>query len=396
MPRTNKLFLAITEQVRAQLRSTLQPGERLPSSRALAGSYGVSRTLIQRVLGLLEQEGMVQIRDRSGVIYKGVSPRTKARPARKLSICAITKLTQHEHDVAANELHGLLQKEARARGHRFQWSVNPHSGRQTPARDLIDLDRVPWNDFDVGLLLEVDQAEILNDPRMRKEKLIAVDQDATRFGIASVCFDDFGAGALAAQYLHRLGHRRFAVTQEICEVGFPPDPAHVARRQGFEWMAERLCGTVRPAWRIEVPYIFASVRKLVPTTIRFMQPWPEWPIDRRPTALFTASGFRLPEILGELVRAGVQTPRDLSIVGTHWHHPYQIPRSDTGTGEPLSLTHVHLDLHGLVRRALDVAEAWCRGGKRKSIVGSSIIEGTHRFLASMVLKKGASTSRLHE
>ena len=110
--------------------------------------------------------------------------------------------------------------------------------------------KVAWNSFDVGLLVELEDAQTLSDPMLKQRPVLAVDLDATEFGIESVTFDDYGAGRLAARHLFELGHRRFAVTDEINDPGWPAEITWLARRHGFEAEAGRLGGCIWPQWRI--------------------------------------------------------------------------------------------------------------------------------------------------
>ena len=57
----------------------LRPGERLPSTRALAGSHRVSPATATRALYLLEDRGVVQARPRSG-FYVSAHGRETAIP----------------------------------------------------------------------------------------------------------------------------------------------------------------------------------------------------------------------------------------------------------------------------------------------------------------------------
>jgi len=63
----------VYEQVAAQVRQfvatgALDPGAALPSVRGLAGNLGVNLNTVARAYRLLESEGFLVIRDRSGVV----------------------------------------------------------------------------------------------------------------------------------------------------------------------------------------------------------------------------------------------------------------------------------------------------------------------------------------
>jgi GntR family transcriptional regulator len=88
---------AAYEQIAAQIReaiatSALQPGATLPGVRGLASDLGVNLNTVARAYRLLEEQGFVRIRRRSGVEV--------ARPARTVS--------PHSRDSLEQELWAVL------------------------------------------------------------------------------------------------------------------------------------------------------------------------------------------------------------------------------------------------------------------------------------------------
>lgn len=78
MPRFGELVRELRRRVIAALHSGhLHPGERLPSVRELAGELGEDPRTILRAYRLLENEGLVEIRTRSGVY---LAPREQVAP----------------------------------------------------------------------------------------------------------------------------------------------------------------------------------------------------------------------------------------------------------------------------------------------------------------------------
>jgi GntR family transcriptional regulator len=66
--RKDPVYEQVADQVRQFVASgTLRPGTALPSVRQLAGDLGVNLNTIARAYRLLESEGFLVIRDRSGV-----------------------------------------------------------------------------------------------------------------------------------------------------------------------------------------------------------------------------------------------------------------------------------------------------------------------------------------
>ena len=114
------LEVPVYEQVADQLRrhvasGDLAPGTTLPSVRQLAGDLGVNLNTIARAYRLLEGEGFLAIRDRSGVVV--------APPADEIEQSTRAMLLEQMRDTLArlrqagmgnNELLPLLEREVLA------------------------------------------------------------------------------------------------------------------------------------------------------------------------------------------------------------------------------------------------------------------------------------------
>lgn len=90
----------------------LRPGHRIPSERELASEYGISRMTARAALGLLEQRGLIERRDRSGayVAYPKIrlNLSTVAGLSARLLRQGITPGAEiiEKHTAPAGELHG--------------------------------------------------------------------------------------------------------------------------------------------------------------------------------------------------------------------------------------------------------------------------------------------------
>lgn len=410
MPRTKDLYLEILESLRRQIEASYGDGDRLPPQRMLARMHGVSQSTVQRAMRQLSREGMVVSRTGSGARLRlkrsgRIAGKMGSHRKRGLRIGVITTRLDWERYRRSIDLSlykGLVE-EAEKRGMEIVWVPNPHRSRTVPTRNLLDSARVPWNQFDVGLLLEICDAVSLSNPRLSRHRVIAVDQDATRFGIPSVSFDDFGAGCIAAKHLHDMGHRRFAVMNSASDPEYASDPCHTARRHGFEFMVERLRGCIRNDWRLDVPFRTRPLNPIV--TERFSESIGHWAAasrDGRPTALFASDGSHLTEIIAVLADHGLEVPRDLSIVTVSWEDTVRVslgnhvpgagkskPRQ-SGSEPHLVLTYVRMDLAALVHRTLDYVEALISDDsstrRRRGPATPPWIK------APMILKPGASSA----
>jgi GntR family transcriptional regulator len=72
MPDFTPLFRRIMDDIRSQIeRGELKPGERLPSTKALAQQYGVSLGSVRQAITLLIESGWLYGHQGLGVFVKG-------------------------------------------------------------------------------------------------------------------------------------------------------------------------------------------------------------------------------------------------------------------------------------------------------------------------------------
>ncbi|KON88846.1 GntR family transcriptional regulator [Sporosarcina globispora] len=71
MAEKKKTYLVLVDKIKeCYLAGNLNPGERLPSERELAGQFNVSRTTIREALRTIEQNGLIEIRQGGGSYVK--------------------------------------------------------------------------------------------------------------------------------------------------------------------------------------------------------------------------------------------------------------------------------------------------------------------------------------
>jgi GntR family transcriptional regulator len=108
--------MPITRQIAAQIRAqcasgTVQPGERLPSVRALAAELAVNQNTILRVYERLTAEGLLQRRHGDGTFVAEHVPSGQLRKQRELLRQQIARVAELAKTlgVEPEELHQLLQ-----------------------------------------------------------------------------------------------------------------------------------------------------------------------------------------------------------------------------------------------------------------------------------------------
>jgi DNA-binding LacI/PurR family transcriptional regulator len=353
MPRPNRLLPRFLGQFRQQIRSGFAPGERLPSTREWARMHGISQSTVRRILNQLAKEGLLRFRARFHSVRSnsGSVPGKPARKRRTLRLGLISRFTEERWtDEDEYPLIARLLSIASKRGMTVVPVPHHMIIRAMLRQHEIDLARIPWNDFDVGLFTDA-IPQTLSNPALKKHPVLSVDGDATDYGIDSVCYDNFNTGRQLAEFLFELGHRRFAVTDEVNAPGWPNSIAWTTRRFGFEGALGQLGGCVRPSWRMETHLYHhgLAVPLRRPKMIQAAaKSWSAMPQESRPTALYTPEASLLDGI-ENFGSHGLSIPDQLSLVTCAWR------KQDT-VKLGLRITHAWFDIAALAKRALDAAE----------------------------------------
>jgi DNA-binding LacI/PurR family transcriptional regulator len=344
MAKRDERFQSTLVALRAQVTDSFEYGESLPSIRTLAATHGVGTDMIKRVLRVLSEESLVKVFPGRGS-FKNARLRSAPKSSldKNLKIALLT--SRNTVELPKYPIYRALQDEAISRNLELLLLANPHTFRLVPHRELIQIERVPWNTFDVALLVETEQTIPLFASKLQQHNVLAVDQDATRFGINSVCFADYEAGAMAARYLLSLGHMRFAMLDEYTTPGFACDPAWTARNCGFENTVREHGANMLPEWRISIAR--KSKLKYASFSKETIARWATAPRAERPTALFAMSFLYMPEIIQELVRHRFHIPNEISVIVPSTNG--QIIKI-----ERLSYTCVDFGLTTLARQTFDV------------------------------------------
>jgi len=143
--------------------------------------------------------------------------------------------------------------------------------------------------------------------------LVFVDQDPER-GYSSVNIDDRGGARAAAEHLVQLGHRRIgiATTGFGGDVGILDDPltaavAQVERERIRGWLEALTAAGIEPV-TVRVPHTDPAQNGREAAEVLLAQ-------RPRPTAILCYSDAVASGVLRTAVAAGLEVPRDLSLVG---------------------------------------------------------------------------------
>ncbi len=107
--RRNRLYQGIVEQIEELLeKGDLRPGDQLPSERALAEQFEVSRASVREALRTLELLGIVETRAGGGTFVRRAAPKDLARP--------LTGFISRGHSLSdVIEFRGLVEPELASR-----------------------------------------------------------------------------------------------------------------------------------------------------------------------------------------------------------------------------------------------------------------------------------------
>jgi DNA-binding LacI/PurR family transcriptional regulator len=347
-------FRELLRDLRRQVVEAFLPGDALPAERALAATHGVGTTTLQRAMKVLRDEGLVASAPRVG--WKRLGDGISRLPHKKPRVGMISRRSLA--DWPSHEIYPALLAEADRRGIEVVKVGNRFQQAMSPRRARPELALVPWSQFDVALLVEVEDTETLSLPILQRKLVVVLDQYATFYGLHSVTFADREAGAIAARHLSGLGHRRFAVTEELIMPGFPYDATWLHRRHGFEEEVCRLGGTIMPQWR--VPCVrrgsYPDWHQLLRTQIAG---WARATPRSRPTAMFALSEQQATETAQALEHHGLRVPADFSIVTVGWNGRFWGGAEARITDR--RATFVDMNMLALVRRAFDAMEILAAG-----------------------------------
>ena len=204
------------EEIASDLRERIKQKEyaedvRLPAERVLMRQYAVQRNTLRKALNVLQAEGILEIRPRSGVFV--VAPKTHAAPDNSavLPLPTGTILVINSWNRASMSLDKIIVglthflKNTPLDVARFNSQPKPGSGRHVmPTREYLQANSV------VGVMVwPQSSADISSLAFLRSAApLVLIDRRVMGFEADSVRFDDSAGGRMVTEHLIQQGHRR--------------------------------------------------------------------------------------------------------------------------------------------------------------------------------------------
>lgn len=274
--------------------------KKLPTIREIAREAGVSTATVSRVANQPEQvsratrEQVLAVIKRHHYVLDGIAVGLASRRSRLLGVI-IPTIT---NSIYAASTHAV-QKAAQEAGYTVLLAVSDFS----PEQEAVQIHKLIERRVE-GLILT--GAERSRDAREKLKRnqvpYVIIWKLAHGAGVPTVSFDNHRAAALAVEHLIGLGHRRIAL---ICGRTDVNDRAR-GRREGFEATLRAHGLPVDPDLIHERDFEFEDGRAAMHTLLRSKRP---------PTAVFCANDILAIGALYECREAGIDVPRDISIVG---------------------------------------------------------------------------------
>ena len=222
MTQNTPKFQRIADALLKEIESgALPPGDKLPSERDIASTYGVALLTARRALGELESEGRVVRMHRRGTF---VAPQQGGlhKPGRRLAFRYLLVGREATDPTYSVIYHHLVRAASEAGGDLICSEVPMESGRRGFRKTLQSLHLgTPIAD---GIIVNGDTTEeqIAEIQRLGMPVVLCY-RPSTR--LAEMCdwvvYDHYASAALLVEHLVGLGHRRIGVVAGDVAAGWP-------------------------------------------------------------------------------------------------------------------------------------------------------------------------------
>jgi len=291
--RAGSLTQKVAEKLRGEIRAGKWDPERpLPSERALAEQFEMSRVTARRCLQALCREGLLVARAGSGyfpVCDAGGPETLRTRRA------VIYYYASEFGAPVLDRVHASIINGANAESIRL--GLNLYTLSRSPVDFLRTLGN-DWGDRLRGVVLDWATLSLAEQLRRRGIPFVVVEEDIEGLAVTSVIQDNAGGTRQALAHMAERGHRRLGILLN------ERDETHTRRRlaayRGY-FLEHDLPSS--PGWVVRAP----DKGGRAATAALLDHPDP-------PTALFVAAGGLLPGVMEELSARGLTVPDDLSLV----------------------------------------------------------------------------------
>jgi DNA-binding LacI/PurR family transcriptional regulator len=284
-------YQVLVDSIRAQIRSgELNAGDRLPSFAEMRAHSGVTAITLERVYGLLEQEGLIERQPRRGVF---VAERRKKRTG-NIGLFLHSYWLHSSNNNYFQMLLSGIREGCKENG------LNAILVEDEKSFDQTQLD---------GIVFYGDRLELYAMGLAPEIPLVMFFQHVN--DINTVTIDDFGGFKMATSYLIRQGHRHIACLTADA------DDVVALRRSGYQAALREAGIAQQPHWlRIVSREPYRWDDDYLNWGRFYMKTWLDdnW-AKLNCTAIVTQNDHAAIGIMQTLQEAGIDVPGQVSVVG---------------------------------------------------------------------------------
>jgi LacI family transcriptional regulator len=314
----------------------------IPSERALAKQYGISRVTARRSLRQLCEERIIEVRPGRGYfVVPGAGEWNKAGGAR-----AVLFIQRGTAGLPTLDLmHTRIANGALAEAHEL--GLELYIVCQEPAGFRSTLNE-QWGARLRGVLLDWPRPDLARLLKEEDVPFVLVETDMEGLGVSCVIQDNVGGILSGLDHLAAHGHRRIGII-----VG-GTESVHVQQRlAGYREFFLRSGLPARPEWIVETDFDAEGGGRALGALLDSREP---------PTAAIVCHRQMVAGVAAELSARGLEYPRDLSLVV--WGEPEP---GEEG-GEVTDLTHLAWSKEEMGRLAMRTLEGRIESGQDERMV----------------------------
>ncbi len=277
------------------------PGEKIPSERALAEIYGISRVSARQTLTeLIAEDYLFRIPGKGTFVERGEQV---ARKLKRGSFSIAFLINRHWYSFAQPGYSRILEGVEHAlskRGYKLVFLTSEDQSEE--GQFGLDLARRGVDGYDGCVLVGPTSEEVIERFQAARVSFILLDAQTSVSGVNCVCMDYFGGTVQAIRHLARLGHN------EIGYIGLEESEKYRGYLEAMGGMSLKreasfiefvtINGEERPGYQHGRE---AMLRLLSRRTL--------------PTALFITNDVVALGAMDVVKREGIHIPQEISIVG---------------------------------------------------------------------------------
>lgn len=299
----NNKYKIILEDINRQIESgILQAGDMLPTENEFMERYQVSRTTIQRAMGILVNEGKIYRVSGSGTfVSQDVAGKTKLEDG-SFSGGNYAMILPYHSAIIMKYLVG-----AQTYFNRHSASLSVYFSDYTYQSEVRLLTRLAENKVDGVIIYPHDSCDaqrFYGRLAMEGKNVVLIDKQITGVSLCSVTSDNYRGGGRVAKWLLQRGYRRFA-----CVSGnFKEGNSLVERFQGFSDILRLNNIELKEEDTLILPENTSIQNSEL---LKYFEEFD----SREPVAVFCTSDILAVEVCRKALECGIRIPEEMAVIG---------------------------------------------------------------------------------